>query len=157
MIFVILGTQKFKMNRLIDEIDKLIEKKLIASNEIILQSGFSRKSKYAESFEMISEDEFDSLVEKCSLVITHGGTSAIIKALKQDKKVIAIPRLSKYKEHVDDHQLEIVSVFQEKGYLEVCENINDLEFLISKVEQINYEKYVSTGNLGEVIVSDILK
>lgn len=156
MIFVILGTQKFKMNRLIDEIDKLIEKKSISSNEIILQSGFSRKSKYAESLEMINEDEFDRLLEQASLVITHGGTSAIIKALKLEKKVIAIPRLSKYKEHIDDHQLEIVSVFQEKGYLEVCEDINDLEFLISKVEKINYEKYVSTGNLGKVIVSDIL-
>ena len=52
-------------------------------------------------------------MEKANIVITHGGTGAIIGAVKKGKKVIAVPRLAKYGEHVDDHQLQLIKQFDD--------------------------------------------
>lgn len=50
-------------------------------------------------------------------MITHGGTGAIIGAVKKGKKVIAVPRLVKYGEHVDNHQMQIIKQFSEMNLI----------------------------------------
>ena len=62
-------------------------------------------------FDLIPMDEFDEMIKKCDLLITHGGVGSIITGLKNNKKVIAAARLSKYNEHVNDHQLQIIDNF----------------------------------------------
>ena len=49
-------------------------------------------------------------------------------AIKKGKKIIAVARLSKYNEHVNDHQLQIINEFSKKGYLLGAEekNFNDV-------------------------------
>ena len=73
------------------------------------------------------------MIVKADIVITHGGTGAIIGAVKKGKKVIAVPRLSKYGEHVDNHQLQIIEQFKEQNLicgLEDCAQLKEgLEFV----------------------------
>ena len=61
-------------------------------------------------------DEFDKLIKECDILITHGGVGNILTGLKYNKKIIAAARLEKYGEHTNDHQLQIVNNFYEKGY-----------------------------------------
>ena len=92
MIFITVGSQKFQFNRLLKEIDRLIENKVI-NEEVFAQVGASDyKPVNYEYKDFITQDEFKEYMEIASLVITHAGTGAIITALKNDKKVIAIPR-----------------------------------------------------------------
>jgi UDP-N-acetylglucosamine transferase subunit ALG13 len=126
LIFVTVGTQKFQFDRLFRELDKLIEKGII-DEEVIAQSGYTTYSpKYYTHFKLINEEEMNHYLEKASLIITHSGTSSIIGALKKGKKVVVVPRMSQYGEHVDDHQLEIARVFEAKNVVEVAYDINDL-------------------------------
>ena len=62
-------------------------------------------------------DDFDKLMNECDLLITHGGVGSIISGLKKNKKVIAVARLAKYKEHMNDHQKQIVDNFSDAGYI----------------------------------------
>jgi len=57
------------------------------------------------------------LYDRASLIITHAGTGSLIKGVKKGKKVIAIPRLVKLGEHIDDHQLEILNEFVQMEYV----------------------------------------
>ena len=66
---------------------------------------------------MISQEDFSNYMQKADLIITHGGVGSIITALNHGKKVIAAPRLSKYGEHVNDHQLQIIKCFEQKNYI----------------------------------------
>ena len=59
----------------------------------------------------------NDFIGKADYIITHGGVGTITDALKLGKKIIAVPRLSKYKEHVNDHQLQIIENFSEKGFI----------------------------------------
>ena len=115
MILVTLGTQDKAFTRLLKKIEQA-KKKGIIEDEIIVQGGYtSYKSDYFKVFDLIPMDEFDALMTQADLVITHGGVGSILTALQKGKKVIAAPRLKQYKEHANNHQLEIVDAFAKEG------------------------------------------
>ena len=156
MIFVTLGSQKFQFNRLLKELDRLIEEKKV-NEEIFAQIGYSDyKPQYFEFKDFVDRDEFEKVMDKCEIVIAHGGTGAIITAVKKDKKVIAIPRLAKYGEHVDDHQIQLVDEFKELNLIYPVYDERDLEKAICEIRDIEFEKYVSnTENIIEDMESFI--
>lgn len=157
MIFVTLGTQKFKMDRVILEIDRLIQLKKIDSKKIVIQHGYSSKSKFAESVQFMSNQVFQKNIEECDLVICHGGTSSIINALKNQKKVISIPRNYNYGEHVDNHQFEIVEVLKNENYIKVVEEMKDLENSLIEVKYHEFNNYTEEGTLFEDLKLTIFK
>lgn len=109
MIFVTLGSQKFQFNRLLQKIDELVKEEAI-KEEIFAQIGYSDyKPENYQYKDFLNRNEFSEIQSKADVVITHGGTGAIIGAVKKGKKVLAVPRLAKYGEHVDDHQIQLCS------------------------------------------------
>lgn len=143
MIFITVGSQKFQFNRLLSEIDTLIgEKKL--TEEVFAQTGYSdyipKNYKYKD---FLDRDEFKEIMGKCDKVITHGGTGAIISAVKQGKKVIAIPRLKKYGEHVDNHQIEIVNQFSDMNLIYKLDNVVNIVDAIIYIENKEFKTYSS--------------
>ena len=143
MIFVTLGSQKFQFNRLLIEIDRLIEEGKI-TEEVFAQTGYSDyEPKNYEYKNFLDRDEFSDIMGKCDKVITHGGTGAIIGAVKKEKKVIAIPRLAKFGEHVDDHQLQIIEQFEEMNFIKSIKEIDELENSLLEIENLKFNSYVS--------------
>ena len=152
MIFVTVGSQKFQFDRLLKEVDKLIENKII-NEDVIAQIGYSTYiPKNYKYYKFIDQDEFKKYISKCDMVITHAGTGAIVGALKQGKKVVAVPRLAKYGEHVDDHQIQLLDEFKELNFIEPAYDVKDLEKAIEKCRRNEYNRYVSnTKNVIEDI------
>ncbi len=137
MILVTLGTQKQQFNRLLSKIE---ESKI--KDKIIVQSGFTKfKSKKMEIFDFISYEEMNKLIDEADLIITHGGTGSILMPLSKSKKVIACARLSKYGEHIDNHQTEIVDLFSSKGYIIKMDETDDIDDLIKKTKKFTIKKY----------------
>ncbi|MDD3367979.1 MAG: glycosyltransferase [Lachnospiraceae bacterium] len=143
MIFVILGTQKFQLNRLLRLLDACIENKRI-TQEVVAQIGYSDYlPKHFAYYDFFSKADFDKMITDADIIITHSGVGSIITALGVEKKVIVFPRLSKYKEHVDDHQIEIAKAFSKKKFVMYCGEDDDLVDLIENSEDFPFEKYVS--------------
>lgn len=137
MIFITLGSQKFQFNRLLREIDNLIEKNLI-KEEVFAQIGYSDyKPKNFKFKEFLNRDEFKEVMKKCDKVITHGGTGAIINAIKEGKKIIAVPRLKEFGEHVDNHQQQIINEFEKMKFIL---SVNEIDKLKDVLEKINFFK-----------------
>ena len=100
-----------------------------------------KKYKYVDFLE---STEFKNKMEECDLLITHAGTGAIVSALKNGKKVVAVPRLAKYGEHVDDHQMQITFAFAKMNLIEPSgETIGELSKAIKNCKIKQYSKYVS--------------
>lgn len=149
MIFLTLGSQKFQFNRLLMKIDELIEKGELKT-KIFAQIGYSDYEPVNFEYKkFLSQVEFQNIMEQCDLVITHGGTGAIITALKNKKKVIGVPRLSMYHEHVDDHQVQIVEEFSKTNLIESCFDVENLTNVLLKVQKKNYNQFHS--NTMEII------
>ena len=145
MILVTLGTQDKEFTRLLKEIDKLISKKII-KDEVIVQAGYTKyESKNMKVFDYVDSDVFNNYVEKANLIICHAGVGTIFDCIKKNKKVIVVPRLAKFNEHNNDHQLEITKEFEKKGYVLSVYDIKDLEKVIDKSKKFKPNKFVSNN------------
>lgn len=152
MIFVTLGSQKFQFNRLLRTVDEFVGQDKI-TDEVFAQKGYSDYvPQNYEYKEFMSHEEFEKIMDRADLVISHGGTGAIIGAVKKGKKVIAVPRLAKYGEHVDDHQVQLLTQFEEMNIIEACYDLGSLDELIEKAKKKTYQSYVSNT---ENIISSI--
>ena len=156
MIFVTLGTQDKSFKRLL----KAVEKEKLNGNikeKVVVQAGYTKyKSDVMEIFDTISKDEFEEYMAKASLVITHGGVGSILTALDNNKKVIAAPRLARYKEHTNDHQKQIVDEFEKKGYILALRDTNKLGDVLKKVKKFTPKKYESNKKNFQKIITDYI-
>lgn len=139
MILVTLGTQKEQFTRLLDYIEKSNIK-----DKIIVQAGHTKyKSNKMEIFDFIPYEKMDQYIDEADIIITHSGTGSVLTPLKKGKKVIVCARLSKYEEHVDDHQMELLEVFKEEGYVLELSEDNNLDELYKEIKKFKPKKYVS--------------
>ena len=115
MIFLTVGTQ-FPFDRLVKAVDDAFDKGLI-EEEVFAQIGQTRYTPHNfESAVSIEKKAYDEYMERASAVIGHAGMGTIRMALDHDKPLIVMPRLKKYREVVNDHQLAIVRKFEKLGY-----------------------------------------
>lgn len=117
MIYITLGTQACDFTRCMQMVEELIRKVGI-KDKIVAQTGYtSYKPKGIECFDFVSEDKYQQLMAEADVVISHAGTGALFCSIKKGKKVIAVARLAKYGEMVNDHQTEIVRKLANEGYI----------------------------------------
>ena len=156
MILITLGTQDKEFTRILKEVDKLITKKVI-KEEVVVQAGYTKyKSKNMKIFDYVPKTELEKYIEKASFVITHAGVGTIFDCLKKNKKIIAVPRLSKYKEHNNDHQLQIVEEFGKEGFLIPVYEMDELEQAIQKVKTFKPNKYKSNNKNMVKLISEYI-
>ena len=157
MILVLLGTQNNSFNRLLEEIEKNIKSGNI-KDKVVVQAGFTKyQSDNMEIFDLIPQEELDKLLKDADLVITHGGVGSIMSALRLGKKVIAVPRLKKYGEHVNDHQLEIIDTFKKQGLIIGINNIEELSQALIDVNNMQVKTINSTENRIVQIIDEYIQ
>jgi UDP-N-acetylglucosamine transferase subunit ALG13 len=153
MIFVITGTQKFGFNRLLKAMDDLLASGKI-SGKVFAQTGYSTYApQNYECLQFLSMQEFNEYVNTASLIVGHSGGSAINTSLKAGKIVVVVPRLRKFGEHVDDHQLEIAREYGSANLLEVC---YDIEKLGEHIEIAKSKEFAKLEN-GKSKIADIIE
>jgi len=154
MILVTLGTQDKPFYRLLEAIDNEIKKGNI-KDKVVVQAGFMKdkyKTDNMEMFDLIDRDKFTELVNSCDYLITHGGVGSILTGLKAGKKVIVCPRLSKYKEHMNNHQVQIVNNFSKANYILAFNDGDNLGDIIAKLDEFKPNQYISnTENVIKII------
>lgn len=139
MIFVTVGTHEQQFDRLIKKVDELKRDNII-TEDVFLQTGFSEyEPKYCEYKKLIPYKEMHEKIENARIVITHGGPASFIAPLQIGKIPIVVPRQLKYKEHVNNHQLEFVKSVEERNKNIVpVYNIDDLKDKI-----LNYDSIIA--------------
>ncbi len=157
MIFVVLGTQKFQCNRLLKEIDRLIEEKVITEDVFAQKGNSDYKPMHYKYIDFLTKEQFEQQMETCDLLITHSGVGTILSAVNHGKPIIVYPRLRKYKEHVDDHQLDIAKAFGKKKIVLMCGENDDLSKVIEQSRNFTFETYESQQENMLQIIRDYLR
>ena len=146
MILVTLGTQDKTFPRLLDAIQKQIDKGNI-KDKVVVQAGTTKyESNNMEIFDLIDREKFADLIKECDLLITHGGVGSIITGLKNNKKIIAAPRLEKYKEHTNDHQIQIIEKFTQSGFILPLYDFDKLDEVLKAINKFKPKQYKSNTN-----------
>lgn len=134
MIFVTVGSRNYPFDRLFKKLDELYEYGVL-TDRLFAQIGTSTyKPKHYEYRNFISPEEFMDKINEASIVVSHGASGSIMKALNAGKKVIAVTRLEKYGEHINDHQIQNNESFASNGYVLMADlELNDLGECFKKI------------------------
>ncbi len=133
-IFVSVGTHSQQFNRLLEGLDRLAGQGKVKA-EIFAQAGNSDylpKNFKSESF--VGEADYNSRMGKADVVVSHGGAGTIINALRLGKKLVVVPRLQKFGEHTNDHQLDLAKALERQGKCLAVYNIAELEKVLKRAE-----------------------
>jgi UDP-N-acetylglucosamine transferase subunit ALG13 len=156
VVLVLLGTQDKPFTRLLDAIQHSIDKGNI-KDKVVVQAGCTKYvSKDMEIFDLIPIDEFGKLIKKADLIITHGGVGSIMEGIRNNKKILAAPRLKKYGEHDNDHQLQIIEEFANMGYILPLKDFNKLDKMLIKINKFTPKEFKSnTDNMIKLVEKEI--
>jgi beta-1,4-N-acetylglucosaminyltransferase len=117
-------------DRLIKKMDEIAG---TIKEEVIMQIGHSKYiPQNAKYFKFVTEEELKRFCHEARVVVTHGAMT-IIDALEQETPVIAVPRLQKYGEHINDHQLYFVQELHKAGKLAAVYDVDELKEALEKV------------------------
>lgn len=126
MIFVTVGSRHYPFNRLFEKLDELYENGIL-TEPMFAQIGTSTyKPKHFEYTDFVSQEEFQKKIEEADIVVSHGASGSIMKALNAGKKVIAVTRLEKYGEHINDHQIQNNEAFASNHYVVAVYEMDEL-------------------------------
>ncbi len=124
LVLISIGSTKFPFFRIESSVNKL--------------DG----NKYKIIKDFLSPNQFLTLIKKADKIIIHGGPATILLAVKHFKFMpLVIPRLAKYKEHVNNHQLFFVKYLRNK----LPNNLKKYFVINEKIDGI-INKYLTEEN-----------
>lgn len=118
MILLTLGTHEQPFDRAIDVLESLG-----GSEAVLVQHGHTPPRLGTPGFEwveFVERERMHALVAEASTVVCHAGVGCIVTAVSLGKTPVVIPRLARFGEHVDDHQLQITTEFEAAGMVVAC-------------------------------------
>lgn len=156
MIFVTVGTHEQPFNRLIEEVDRLVETGVI-TDEVFIQTGYSTyEPKFCKWSSLISFDKMNELMQTSDIIITHGGPATFMSAIANGKKPIVVPRQEKYDEHVNDHQVDFSKQVKERyNSIEVVEEISELKDYLNQDLKIDDSSSSNNKQFNEKLREEV--
>lgn len=134
MIFVCVGSRPYQFNRLFEELDRLVGAGYV-KDSLFAQIGASTYEPKNFRFEhFMDPDAFKAKIAEADIVISHGASGSIMGALNAGKRVIAVSRLAKYGEHINDHQVGINETLASEGLVLAVREMDELGDAIEAME-----------------------
>ena len=127
--------------------------------QMVVQAGSTvclEVPEWVTVFDYCDRQEMESILFESSFCITHGGTGSIIGALEAGCKVAVMPRLKAYREHNDDHQVEIAELFEDAGLVVYWRESMGVHEVLERLEAFEPNLYRSEfESLRNSIAEDI--
>ena len=125
MIFLTVGSL-FSFDRFVKAIDEAVGEGLIL-DEVFSQIGpDAYKPRNMDYVEFLDKEAFDKRINNATCLLSHAGMGSITMALEHQKPLLVMPRMKKYKEHVNDHQVGTAKKFEQLGHVLVAYEAADL-------------------------------
>jgi UDP-N-acetylglucosamine transferase subunit ALG13 len=133
MIFVTVGASGYQFDRLLEAVADLD-----LDEEMVVQHGPSGvRVPKATRVDFLPFESIVDHVRRARSVVTHAGIGSVLLAAANGKRPIVVPRLSRFGEAVDDHQLGAGRKLAEAGLVRLVEDPRNLaEALSASVEGV---------------------
>jgi UDP-N-acetylglucosamine transferase subunit ALG13 len=126
MIFVTIGTS--------EPFDRLLDAVPVVDERVVVQAGRSRvQPKGAEIFDFLPFDDVDQLMREARVIVMHAGVGSVLAAVRNGKRPLVVPRLRRFGEAVDDHQLEFARRLDGRGLVRLVEDPQQLAAAVAQL------------------------
>lgn len=126
-VIAIVGT-KGAFDRLVDALAAFRERHPDAT--VWVQHGPGRLPPALEGAPMVRRDALLARMDAADVVVTHAGSGSVRDALALGHRPVVVPRLARYGEHINDHQLELVEALAAR--VEAVTDLTDLDAAIAR-------------------------
>lgn len=116
--FIHSGTQEIEFSRLLDF---AIMNACSQSGSTVIYQGYvateNARVDIPENIQFLhfmKKSDFEKTISEADIVVCHGGTGAIFNSISLGHRPYVLPRLAKFGEHNDDHQLELFELLLER-------------------------------------------
>jgi len=128
VIYVTVGTDTHDFSRLLKAMDDIARFKTV-----VIQTGHSTyQPRHAQWFHFAPTEKITTLFKEADIIVTHAGAGSIMRSLMVGKVPIVVPRLKKFKEHINNHQLDLAHSLGKRKQVVVVLNTDDLSKNIKK-------------------------
>jgi len=156
MIFLAVGTQ-FGFDRLVKAVDEAIGRDVIQEKVFAQIGPGSYLPKGMEYTTSLEKEEFDKVLTSCEAIISHAGMGNISLALKMRKPLLVMPRLKRFNEVVNDHQVDTAHTFEQLGHILVAYDEKELLEKIKLLKTFVPKKRENQAHLVARRIADFLK
>lgn len=151
MIFVTIGTQE-PFDRLVAAMDAVVPQ--LGGEQVVAQVSNSKyKAQHMGTHNFLTPTEFNAFFSQARLIVSHAGMGNIISALVQKKPILIVPRIAKYGEHRNDHQMATAKAFESLEYVNVVYNTDELG---DKLQELLKSDLVPKHQLGSFASQELL-
>ena len=118
-------------DRLLKKMDEIAA---TSGEEVVMQIGHtSFRPQTAKWFDFTTEAGIKEWCKKARVVVTQPAMS-ILDAQEQGTPVIVVPRLKKYDEVIDDHQLDFARELEKEGKVIAVYNVDKLDETLKRAD-----------------------
>jgi anti-anti-sigma factor len=133
MIFVTVGTEQYQFNSLLDWVGILLDYGFI-DEEVVVQYGSSTSlPNGVQGFKSLPEKDLKALIDRSRLVIAHCGEGTALLLEDLAKPYVLVPRMRRYGEHVDDHQVDLADALEKQG-ITIARSPSDLVKFLAAID-----------------------
>ena len=118
-LFVSLGTiEPYRFDRLVDT---LLDSGTVDETTVWQLGATQRTDLPGAVHRLVAASAFDGFCRAADVVVTHAGVGTILRLFEIGLHPVVVPRRRAWKEHVDDHQLQIADLLERTGVATVCD------------------------------------
>lgn len=126
MIFATVGTHAQPFTRFLSALASL-------EDDVIVQYGHNPPPEgVSEAVAFMPFDVLNGHMREADVVVTHAGVGSVLCARQAGHVPVVVPRLHRFDEHVDDHQLELVAALGANGHVIGVTDMADLAAAVEK-------------------------
>jgi UDP-N-acetylglucosamine transferase subunit ALG13 len=110
VIFATVGSTQIRFDRFTRALEALpAEQLFVQHGPMVAPPGAARAVAYMQFPEVVES------MERADTVVCHAGAGSILCALRAGHTPVVVPRLKRYEETVDDHQVEFARALAAQG------------------------------------------
>lgn len=114
VLLVTVGTDHHRFDRLVRWTDAWVERRA-EPLDYLVQHGSSGPSRLGDNLALLPQAALLKLIGSATVVVAQGGPGSIVDARSCGRIPIVVPRLRRYDEVVDDHQVPFCALMSRQG------------------------------------------
>jgi len=122
LVFVTVGTDSYRFDRLIEWIDSWFESDVAVRARCFVQHGTASPPTRVTSQPFLGYPQMSELLDRAAVIVSHAGPATIHACADRNKKPIVVPRLPRLGEIVDDHQVRFARRLAATAEIELAES-----------------------------------
>lgn len=121
MIFATVGSTQIPFERFMRALETLPGEQLLVQHGPVPPPVAAARSTAFMQFPQVIES-----MEQADVVVCHAGAGSILCAMRAGHTPVVVPRLRRFRETVDDHQLELARMLAGQGKVDAVEDLDRL-------------------------------